>query len=139
MGKPFTLTADRGRPEEIIQRQCAAMLRAYAPASIWWTASLSGVPLSPQARATAKACGLERGAPDLSFILPDGRSVYVEMKARDGVLTVEQKRVAALLGPERFVVCRSWPDLRQALSGWLAPHGERLLTDVETVRRGVST
>ena len=139
MTSPFKLTAARGRPEEALQRQVAAMLRAYMPSEAWWCASLSGAPLTPAARSAAKACGLERGAPDLSFILPDGVTVYIELKAPDGVLTTEQKRVAGLLGARRFTVARSWSEVRAIISAWLEPYGLRLLTDGESVRRALRT
>jgi hypothetical protein len=117
-----------------MQERVAAMLRAYLPSEVWFTASLSGVTLSPGVAAAAKRAGMSRGAPDLSFVWPDGETTYCEIKAEDGTLSVEQKFLALRLG-ECMAVCRSWAEVRAALEPWLDRYGLRWLTDTESVRR----
>lgn len=134
MSRPFNLRAPRQSYEQPIQEKVAAMLWAYLPDAVWWTCSLSGVRLTPAMAGAAKRAGMNKGAPDLSFIWPDGRTTYVEVKGPDGVLTPEQKRLKATLGDD-MVVCRSWPEVRAAVSPWLERHGLRWLTDTESVRR----
>lgn len=133
MSRPFVLRQAHGTPEAAFQRQVVALLRAYLPDEVWWTASLSGVSLSAAAAGRAKAAGMRKGAPDLSFVLPDGATVYVELKAPSGTLTPEQKALGETLG-DAFVVCRSWPEVKAAMERWMAPHGLRFLTDAECVR-----
>lgn len=135
--RAFRLQPTKGNAEAAFQRQVVALLRAYLPASIWWSASLSGVPLNAPAAARAKAAGMNRGAPDLSFVLPDGSTVYVELKAAGGTLTPEQAALGETLG-DAFAVCRTWPEVRAAMERWLAPHGLRFLNDTESVRREAS-
>lgn len=134
MSRPFMLRAQRRTPEEDLQRQVATMLRAYLPDAVWWSASLSGVKLSPGIAAKAKAAGMQRGAPDISYVWPDGETTYTELKAGRGVLTPEQKTLAATLG-SRFAVCRSWLEVKAAVSGWMEPFGLRWLTERESLRR----
>lgn len=135
MTRAFALRAPRQNLEAALQRHVAAMLRAYLPDDIWWTASLSGVPLTAGVAGKAKAAGMQRGAPDLSFVWPDGTTTYCELKADTGSLTPEQKRLAETLG-DRFVICRSWVAVRAALEAWMTPLGLQFLTDTESVRRG---
>jgi len=134
MSRPFALTTQRGSPEALIQKRVVAMLRAYMPDEVFWTASLSGVRLAPAVAAQAKAAGMNRGAPDLSFVWPDGLTTYLEIKAPGGELTPEQARLARTL-VNRMRVCRSWEQARAALEVWMAPYGLRFLTDTESFRR----
>lgn len=132
--KPFRLTAGRASPEGLIQQRIVAMLRAYMPPEVWWAASLSGVPMNPAAAKRAKAHGMEKGAPDLSFVFPNGETKYIEVKSAVGTLTPEQKALQSVLGPSRFAVARSWDDAKEILAVWLASHGLRFLTDRESIQ-----
>ncbi len=131
---PFRLRAKHGRPEAVLQKHVAAMLRAYLPDEVWWTASLSGIRLSPGAVMSAKTSGMNRGAPDLSFIWPDGATTYVELKAEGGVLSPEQARLARTLG-KTMRVARSWPEVKAIVGGWLAEQGLGWLTEKESLER----
>ena len=130
----YAQRAPNARIEAPIQERIAAMLRAYLPDEIWWSASLSGVKLTPRGAADAKKAGMQKGAPDLSFIFPDGSTRYLEVKGPDGVLTPEQRQLATVLG-DRMAVVRSWPEARAALDVWMAGHGLRFLTDTESYQR----
>lgn len=136
VGKSFSLSSGHGTYESNIQKRVAAMLRAYLPDEVWWTASLSGIPLAAPAAARAKEHGMQRGAPDLSFIFPDGRTRYIELKAAKGTLTPEQRALHDILQPVGcFAICRSWEEVRGILKMWLAFYGLRLLTDTESYQR----
>lgn len=137
MTKGFRLRAPNQRPESHIQVEIAAKLRAYLPDQIWFTASLSGVPLSAAVAGAAKRAGMQKGAPDLSFIFPDGKTRYIENKAVGGPLTPEQAALQKVLG-RRMAVCHSWTEVRDTLSAWLALYGLRLLTDKESVEREIA-
>lgn len=135
MSKPFKLTAARRTPEMAVQKHIVAMLRAYMPDEVFWTASLSGVRLSPAVAGQAKAAGLERGCPDLMFIfLGDGSVRFIEVKAEGGQLTPEQARLARALGA-RFAVARDWPGAKATLERWMGDLGLRFLTDTESLQR----
>ena len=101
---------------------------------MWFTASLSGVKLTPAVAGQAKAAGMQKGAPDLSFVFPDGDTTYIELKADKGILTPEQQRLSEALGG-RFAVCRSTHDVWEALTAWMTPYGLRFLTDSESWKR----
>lgn len=128
------LRADRQQTEAVLQKQVVKQLRANLPSEVWKTASLSGVTLTAAIAGQAKAAGMEKGAPDLSFIWPDGDTTYIELKSATGTLTPEQKALAVTLGP-RLSVCRSWQAVKDALTPRLASYGLRWLTDTESVRR----
>lgn len=134
MARAFTLTAPRQAPESDLQAHVATMLRAYMPDEVWWTASLSGVPLSAMVAGQAKRAGMQKGAPDLSFVFPDGVTRYVELKSATGTLTPEQKALAVILAGG-MAVCTTWTGVRIVLEGWMAPYGLRFLTDTESYRR----
>lgn len=134
---PFALRARNRSPEDNLQKHIVRQLRAYMPPEVWWACSLSGVQLTPQVASQAKAMGMERGAPDLSFVFPDGVTRYIELKGPDGSLSTEQKRLALILsGIDCFRVARSWEEARGHLERWLALYDLRFLTDAEAVRRG---
>jgi hypothetical protein len=135
MARPFTLRAPNRKDEAAMQKHCVTMLRAYLPNEIWWSAGLSGLRLPPHIAAEAKRMGMQRGDSDLHFVFPDGITRYAEAKTPQGVLTPEQKRVLAMVGVERFIVFRSWPELQAAVTGWMGPFGLRWLTDTESLRR----
>lgn len=131
---PFKLKRPRQQPETLLQRHVATMLRAYLPDQVWWSCSLSGVPLSPGGASAAKAMGMNKGAPDLSFIWPDGWTTYLELKAENGVLTPEQAMLSTRL-ESAFRVARSWDEASAALSEWMTPYGLRFLTERESLVR----
>jgi hypothetical protein len=110
------------------------MLAAYLPAEVWWCASLSGVRLSPHMASIAKKAGLRRGAPDFSFIFPDGVTRYVELKWVEGKLSDEQKMLKARLG-RKMSVCYSWEDMRTTLTAWMSVYGLTWLTERESLQR----
>jgi hypothetical protein len=135
MASAFRLRAPRRKLEGQLQQRVAAMLRAYLPASVFWCASLSGVALSPQAASQAKAAGLNRGFPDLTFIFPDGGVYFVELKSEEGVLSEEQKRLQTVLGRKKMTVCRSWEEVRAVIGAQLQLRGLAWLTERESLAR----
>lgn len=132
--RPFQLRSPNRKLESVLQTQCASMLRAYLPDSTFFTASLSGVPLPPAVAAMAKRAGLQRGCPDLMLIFPDAEVRFVELKAEDGVLSKEQKALKLVLG-RKMAVCRSWPEVRATIGGWLEARGLAWLTERESLMR----
>lgn len=135
--KPFRLRTPSVQTEGHIQREAVKFLRAYLPAEVWFTASLSGIKKTPGLAAQAKAMGLERGAPDLSFIFPDGVTCYIEMKAPGCFMSDEQKALKRVLG-DRMMVCRSVDEVRASVASWMAPHGLTWLSDAEAVKREIA-
>ena len=107
----------------------------YLPDEVWFTVSLSGLEAPPQVATRAKKAGMERGAPDLSFIFPGGITHYIELKAPGGTMTTEQKRLVEVLG-WRFAVCHSWAEVRDVLTDWMRTHE---LTFLDEVRGGSSS
>lgn len=109
----------RANPEHTIQVRIHRFLKARLPPEILWTASMSGVKMTPLVRMKAKAAGLKRGFPDLQFLFPDGVTRYIEVKAPGGVLTPEQRDFCSACAPHNiFTVCRSVVEVEAALIGW---------------------
>jgi hypothetical protein len=118
----------RGAPRTNPEAKLQAAVREYLmiclpepphPGGVLWTASLTGVYLSPRARSRAKALGVRPGFPDLQFLFPDGRTYYIELKAPDGSLSAEQREFRDFARPHSiWAVCRSIDQVAAALSGW---------------------
>lgn len=112
----------RANPEHKLQVAVREYLEYALPKSMYWTASLTGTHLSMQARAKAKAAGVRRGLPDFLFVFPDGVTRYIELKAKNGSLTPEQREFRDQFGPLGiFAVARSVDDVERALVEWKAP------------------
>jgi hypothetical protein len=136
--RPWALRAPNLKLESELQLHVVRQLRMYLPDDVWFTVSLSGLRLPPQVAARAKAAGMEKGAPDLSFIFPDGVTRYIELKQPKGVLSPEQARLALVLGPKRFAVCRAWPEVREVLSSWMEAQDLAFLDESAAVRRALA-
>ena len=121
-----------------LQKRIVKDLRAYLPAEVWFCCSLSGLRMPFAAVAVAKAGGMERGAPDLSFVFwasDDDATYFLELKTADGQLSEQQARLARCLGP-KMRIARSFEDYREIVGGWLAQHSLRFLTDAESIKKG---
>lgn len=107
----------RETPEAHLQSAVVKFLNLALPSDIFWWPSFAGGRRSMRAQADAKAMGMRRGEPDLKFVLPDDRTVWIELKSDVGVLTVEQKAFGRA-HPKVFAVCRTVNDVAAALTGW---------------------
>lgn len=112
------MRAKRANPEARLQVSVKQYLNICLPSDVWWTANLAGVRLSPREAAKAKAMGLKAGWPDLQFLLPDGRVVFVELKAGSG-LSPEQRAFRDAAQPHgMWALCRSVDEVARVLRGW---------------------
>lgn len=136
MTRPWALRAPNRKLESELQLHVVRQLRLYLPDEVWFTVSLSGLRLPPQIAVRAKAAGMEKGAPDLSFVFPGGVTHYIELKKPGGTLSPEQKRLAEVLG-WRFALCRSWAEVKAVLADWMATHGLAFLDETAAVRRAL--
>lgn len=141
--RAFTLKRQNRSDEADGQVLIVERLRAYLPDEVWWTVSLSGIRLPLQVAVKAKKMGMQKGAPDFSFVLRDGGTRYIDLKTVDGDLTPEQKRLRQMVGAHNFKVTRVYPDnprktwweFKGALDYWMAPLGIAWLTDTESYQR----
>lgn len=111
----------RSNPEAAIQIRIHQMLTFRLPDGVLWTASMTGTHLSMSARTRMKAMGVRRGFPDLMFLLPDGRTVYAEVKTPTGSLSVEQRAFrdhCKASGLGMWALVRSEADMVAALERW---------------------
>jgi hypothetical protein len=142
-GRPFTLKSRRRSREADGQKFVVQQLRSYLPDEVWWTVSLSGIRLPPHIAAEAKRLGMQKGAPDFSFVFPDGLTRYVDLKTTTGSLTPEQAALQAVVGEESFKVVtvyslaldKTWREFRAALAPWMAANGLSLLSEAEALKR----
>lgn len=107
--------APRRDPEGELQRAIVQHLKLLAPANVIWAHIPNGEHRSKRTGARLKALGVQKGMPDLMFVLADGRAAFMELKAKAGRLSPDQKAFAEkcnLLDIEYLVTS----DLDQALS-----------------------
>lgn len=137
--KTTATKAKRQTPEADLQVQVNRFLKLTLPPDVKKTASLSGAHLGHSQRALAAAMGLERGWPDLQFLVRR-RTYYIELKAPitvrsrtperygtldDPDLSPEQRDFLSLAHPDCWVICRSIEQVRDTLLVWgveLRPH-----------------
>ena len=117
----------RTETEDMIHKAAIQLLRFTAhPKTIFYHIP-NGETRSDRTGAKLKLMGVLKGAPDLGFVLPDGRAAFVEIKTSVGRQKPEQKefqrRVVNAGG--LYAVCRSCDDVRSVLGSWGA------LRDVE--------
>lgn len=119
----------RAAPEAKLQISVKQYLSYCLPDDILWTASLTGVHLSMQARTKAKAMGVRRGFPDLMFLFPDGVTRYIELKTATGSLSPEQREFRDRAKPYGvWALCRSLDEVIAALRSWGIALRERQYT-----------
>jgi hypothetical protein len=110
--------AKRAAPETRLQISVKQYLNMCLSDDVLWTASLTGVHLSMQARTRAKAMGVRRGFPDLQFLFPDGVTRYIELKA-GASLSPEQRDFRDAAKPHGiWAVCRSVDEVEAQLRSW---------------------
>jgi hypothetical protein len=113
----------RASPEFLIQRDVKRFLTYCLPLPgpdyVEWTSSQAGAHLGAKQRIKAKASGLRPGWPDLQFLLPTGRTHYIEIKAPGGSLSAEQRAFRDLARPHGlWALCRSVDEVEATLRGW---------------------
>jgi len=79
--------------EHQLQASLCAYLKVAAKPGIFWTAIGNGGRRSIGVAMKLKREGVQRGTPDLLFVLPEGRTAFLEMKIKGGKLSPEQKAV----------------------------------------------
>jgi hypothetical protein len=114
------------RARELPLHIAAASFMARAlPEGVLWSHFPAGEKRDGRAASKLKAMGLKPGWPDFILVLPDGRAGFIELKAKGGSLSPDQKafeKSAKALGA-RHAECRSLEEVEYALSRWLQPHG----------------
>lgn len=109
----------RANPEARLQIDVKQYLTLCLPDDIKWTASLTGTHLSIRAATRAKAMGVRRGWPDLSFLFPDGVTRFIELKTATGSLSPEQRDFRDAARPHGvWAVCRSVDEVEVQLRLW---------------------
>lgn len=114
--------------ETDLHRAVAAYLAVVLPLGAWWTTvAHGGFRVPAQVGARLKSMGLRPGVPDL-MIVHDGRALFVELKARRGVLSDQQRDcITSLRGAGASVaICRSIDDVARALLEWRVPMRARI-------------
>jgi hypothetical protein len=104
--------------EYLLHAAVAEYLR-YACKRTWWHSHQSGN-LSMTERMKAKRMGRRAGVPDFTFIGPDGRTAFIELKADGGRQTESQAvfEESARKDGALYAVCRSLPEVEGTLKGW---------------------
>jgi hypothetical protein len=85
----------RQSPEHRLQCELIKWLAANGRPELQWFAVANGELRHPRVAMRLKAEGVKPGVADLCFLLPDGRTGWLELKARRGQLSDEQRGFAA--------------------------------------------
>lgn len=107
------------RPEQALQQTVAGFLRATLPQNIWFHVPNGGGRSKAEA-GILKSMGVRAGAPDLVFVLPDGKAAFIELKAGRGAQSIAQKVFQAdceRLGVP-YAVCKSLEEVQGTLQAW---------------------
>lgn len=115
MTKTKTKRVDAEGP---LQRACVDHLRAKFPQAI--TAHVANERKGARAGARARDMGQVAGFPDIITILPDGQSVFFEVKAPAGRVSPVQDAFLSRLSDlgHRCAVVRHTDDIDAALAEW---------------------
>lgn len=106
-------------PEDILTMQVARFLEIAAPDLLWFHVPNGGY-RHPREAKKLKDMGVMPGVPDLAFVLPDGRSAFIELKAGKNGLEAPQKQFLDTCTVKGIphAVCRSMDAVEAALTGW---------------------
>lgn len=110
----------RQNPEETLQRAIVQHLRLLGKKDCIWFAVPNGIPSSKRTGARFKAQGLTAGVSDLCFVLSDGSFAAMELKAKGGRMSTEQKAFAAkceMVGAP-YAVCYDLDSALSVLRAW---------------------
>lgn len=106
--------------EHQIQTALIDYLSIAAKPDVYYFAVPNGGHRHMSVASKLKAEGVKRGVPDLCFLLPAGKTGWLEMKAKGGSVTPEQRAFGAmckLLGHE-FGVAKSIDEALGHLTSW---------------------
>lgn len=133
--------------EDDLAKAVADFLRVAWPTDLpWWHTPNGGARVqverrdrttgktyrfSPEA-AKLKAMGVRAGVPDLTFILPNGRAAFIELKVGTNDLSDEQRDLRGeLLGCTcGYQVARSVEDVERICAKWLFLYDRRLRASI---------
>lgn len=114
----------RNNPEAKLQISVKQYLNWCLPEEIEWTANNAGVTLGATKEqrmrngSRSKAMGVRKGWPDLQFLLPGGKVVFIELKA-GASLSPEQRDFRDKAQPHGiWSLCRTVEEVETALRGW---------------------
>ena len=117
---PSKIKPKRRHPEHTLQVKLCKWLTENAYPDILWFAVGNGELRHVNVALRLKAEGVRPGVPDLCFLLPNGQTGWLELKAKGGALSDAQKGFAAkakTLG-HRWTVTRSLSDAAVVLKYW---------------------
>ena len=127
----------RGAPEYSLHCLVADWLRlALDPTQVFWTTLEHGGWRHAATAGRMKRVNVRAGIPDIMLVMPGGLVFFIELKARDGVISAAQKLVHEELrrtGASVFV-CWSLEDVQCALDNMRVPL--RLRLEKFSARRG---
>jgi hypothetical protein len=114
----------RAHPEQRLQTQIAAYLRAVLKPPVWFTAIPAGGGGELRGK-ILKGMGYKAGTPDM-LIIDGGRAYWGEVKAEKGVLSIAQGDTIPALKRARCPVAiwRSIDDVAASLAEWGIPTRE---------------
>lgn len=110
-------------PEHALQATLVAFLRVSCRKGVMWHSIPNELPKIEGRAAQFKARGMKAGVADLELTI-DGRTHYLELKAKDGRQSKDQKafELECGLAGVPYSVARSFNEALAILAGWGALH-----------------
>lgn len=111
--------------EERIQRAVVQHLTLCLPENVVWY-SVPNAPRNAVSGGRLKATGMRAGVADLAFVLPGGKSAFIEMKCEKDhqgdrtYIDADQRafRDQVRLAGGLYAVCRSSEEVMETLGSW---------------------
>jgi hypothetical protein len=110
----------RKRPEHTFQIEVLDYLDAFGRRDLYWLAIPNGELRHASVGLRLKAEGVKRGVADICIMLEDGKSAWLELKAKKGRLSDEQIGFHAwcLRLGHLWACCRTMSEVLDVLNAW---------------------
>jgi len=114
----------RQQPERGLHKLCVQWLELARPDILYWHPA-NGEVRSKRTAALLKAMGVKAGAPDLMFVLPDGRFAGIELKAAKRKPTEEQLAFGHAVTQRNglWAWCDNFENFRGTVDAWFGRRG----------------
>lgn len=122
------------RPEQALQQAVVKFIDLAAPGLMFWHTPNSSGNRGAMLGGIMKSMGVMAGVPDLTILLPNAKTAFIELKAGRGALSGPQKLFRDEVTARGFAwaEARSVEEVEEILGRWLLPYGWTLKATVKS-------